>query len=94
MHSRLPYNQTDAYRFYNGPIDNEDDGPEAAMNGWPLDENYVDYTRDVPTAGIINDATKYPDLTGDMLAHAERGRRGEEHRHGLPRDRIPAVGPG
>src|SRR5688572_4331110 len=23
--SRLPYNQTDAYRFYEGPIDNEDD---------------------------------------------------------------------
>jgi putative iron-regulated protein len=65
--SRLPYNQTDAYRFYNGPIDNEDDGPEAAMNGWPLDENYVDYTRDLATAGIINDPMKYPDLAGSKL---------------------------
>ena len=65
--SRLPYNQTDAYRFYEGPIDNEDDGPEAAINGWPLDENYVDYTRDQASAGIINDATKYPELTGAKL---------------------------
>jgi putative iron-regulated protein len=67
LQSRTPYNQTDAYRFYGGPIDNEDDGPEAAMNGWPLDENYVDYTRDVPTAGIINDLAKYPELSGDKL---------------------------
>jgi putative iron-regulated protein len=65
--SRLPYNQTDAYRFYDGPIDNEDAGREGAMNGWPLDENYVDYTRDLATAGIINDATKYPELTGEKL---------------------------
>src|SRR5687768_15094079 len=38
------------------------------MNGWPLDENYVDYTRDTAGAGIINDPTKYPELTGAKLA--------------------------
>jgi putative iron-regulated protein len=65
--SRLPYNQTDAYRFYDGPIDNPDDGPEGAINGWPLDENYVDYTRDLPGAGIINNANKYPMITPDRL---------------------------
>ena len=65
--SRLPYNQTDAYRFYEGPIDNEEDGPEGAINGWPLDENFVDYTRDTATAGIINNPGMYPDLTADAL---------------------------
>jgi putative iron-regulated protein len=65
--SRLPYNQTDAYRFYDGPIDEPMEGPEAAINGWPLDENYVDYTRDLATAGLINDPARYPDLTPDKL---------------------------
>ena len=65
--SRLPYNQTDAYRFYGGPIDGDEVGPEGAINGWPLDENYVDYTRDLATAGIINDAARYPTLTAESL---------------------------
>ena len=65
--SRLPYNQTDAYRFYEGPIDNEEDGPEGAINGWPLDENFVDYTRDMASAGIINNAGMYPQLTAEAL---------------------------
>jgi putative iron-regulated protein len=68
LQSRLPYNQTDAYRFYGGPIDNEEDGPEGAINGWPLDENYVDYTRDMATAGIINNAGMYPDISAQELA--------------------------
>jgi putative iron-regulated protein len=65
--SRLPYNQTDAYRFYGGPIDNEEDGPEGAINGWPLDENYVDYTRDMANAGIINNASTLMEITGEAL---------------------------
>lgn len=32
-----PYGQTEAYRFYGGPIDDED-GPEGLLNAWPLDE--------------------------------------------------------
>ena len=67
LQSRLPYNQSDAFRFYEGPIDNEDDGPEAAINGWPLDENYVDYTRDAPAAGLIADPSKLPQPTGEAL---------------------------
>ncbi len=41
--SREPYLQTEVYRFYNGPIDNEADGPEGLLNAWPLDENHIDY---------------------------------------------------
>ena len=48
------YGQTEAFRFYGGPID-DDNGPEGRMNAWPMDESYVDYVADAPTAGIIND---------------------------------------
>ncbi len=57
LESREPYLQTEVYRFYDGPIDNPDNGPEGLLNAWPLDENYIDYTVDKPTAGIINDGT-------------------------------------
>ncbi|MEM9730708.1 MAG: imelysin family protein [Myxococcota bacterium] len=53
--AREPYLETEVYRFYDGPIDNPDDGPEGAMNAWPMDEAFVDYTRDDAAAGIIND---------------------------------------
>lgn len=55
--SREPYLQTEVYRFYDGPIDNPDDGPEGLLNAWPMDENYVDYTSTEPTAGIVNDSS-------------------------------------
>jgi putative iron-regulated protein len=66
--ARVPYNQNDVFRFYNGPIDNEETGPEGKINGWPLDENYIDYTRDEPQAGIINLPEKFPTLDGTTLA--------------------------
>jgi len=53
--AREPYLQTEVYRFYDGPIDNPDDGPEGMINAWPLDEAYIDYTLDDPSSGIIND---------------------------------------
>ena len=53
--AREPYLQTEVYRFYDGPIDNPEDGPEGMINAWPLDEVYIDYTEDEPEAGIIND---------------------------------------
>ena len=52
--SREPYLQTEVYRFYGGPID-DDDGPEGRLNAWPLDENHIDYVMDDPDAGIVND---------------------------------------
>lgn len=48
------YLQTEAFRFYGGPIDNEK-GPEGRINSWPMDESYVDYVAGKPKAGLIND---------------------------------------
>ena len=55
--ARKPYMQTEIGRFYQGPIDNDTDGPEGDINAWPLDENFIDYTRDDKDAGLINDTT-------------------------------------
>jgi putative iron-regulated protein len=55
--AREPYLQTEVYRFYEGPIDNETDGPEGLLNAWPMDEHYLDYTADAPNGGLINDPT-------------------------------------
>ncbi|WP_196889917.1 imelysin family protein [Aureivirga sp. CE67] len=41
LDSRVPYGQTEAFRFAEGPIDDED-GPEGLLNAWPLDEEYID----------------------------------------------------
>ena len=63
---RTPYGQTDAFRFYDGPIDNAD-GREGQMNAWPLDEAYIDYVDGNATAGIINNPGAYPNITKDLL---------------------------
>ena len=71
MASREPYLQTEAYRFYSGPID-DDKGPEGLINAWPLDEAYIDYVKGKPNAGIVNN----PKLKIDaktLLAANERG---------------------
>lgn len=59
LHARESYGQTETFRFMNGPID-DDNGPEGALNAWPLDENYVDYvynpiTHEIIKEGLIND---------------------------------------
>ena len=47
------YGQTEAYRFYSGPIDDAK-GPEGDLNSWPLDEAYIDYVKGKPNSGLIN----------------------------------------
>lgn len=64
--SNEPYGQTEAYRFYGGPID-DDDGPEGLLNAWPLDEAYVDYVEGDPDAGIINNVEDYPVIDAELL---------------------------
>ncbi len=64
--AREPYGQTEVYRFYGGPIDDED-GPEGLLNAWPLDESYVDYVEGMPDSGIINNLSEYPEITADLL---------------------------
>lgn len=69
------YGQTEAFRFYGGPID-DDKGPEGRINAWPLDEAYVDYVAGKPQAGMINNPRFK--ITKAALAKAnERG--GEEN---------------
>jgi putative iron-regulated protein len=69
------YGQTEGYRFYGGPID-DDDGPEGQINAWPMDEAYVDGIPDQPDVGIINDRSR--PVTRELLVEAnERG--GEEN---------------
>lgn len=46
------YGPTEAFRFYAGPID-DDQGPEPRLNSWPLDESYIDYVKGRPNSGII-----------------------------------------
>jgi putative iron-regulated protein len=53
--ARAPYGPSEAHRFYDGPIDEPENGPEGAINAWPLDEFHIDYTRETPTSGIVND---------------------------------------
>jgi putative iron-regulated protein len=68
--ARLPYGPSEVYRFYDGPIDSPETGLEGEINAWPLDENYIDYTRDQPTAGLINDLTGTPEITLDVIKSA------------------------
>lgn len=56
--ARQVYGQTEVYRFYGGPIDDER-GLEAKINAWPVDEAYLDYVRsfdgqDILMNGLIN----------------------------------------
>ncbi|HEX5746219.1 MAG TPA: imelysin family protein [Archangium sp.] len=65
--ARPAYGQSEAFRFYGGPIDDEDTGPEGRINAWPLDEAYIDSVEGSPNAGIINATTEYPTLTEELL---------------------------
>jgi putative iron-regulated protein len=68
--ARDDYGVTEAYRFYDGPIDNEKDGPEGRINAWPLDEAYIDSVDGDPTAGMINDPAGTPEITTKVIEDA------------------------
>ncbi len=77
--ARMPYGQTEIFRFYNGPIDFEPindgvtsyldsinfEGVEGLLNAWPLDEAYIDYVVGAPNTGLINDRSV--SLTQDTI---------------------------
>lgn len=73
--ARVFYDQTDAFRFYSGPIDDEALGNlEGRINAWPMDENFVDYVQNMPMSGLINDPTTFPTITRQtILDQNERG---------------------
>lgn len=74
LSARETYGQTEAFRFYGGPIDDED-GPEAQLNAWPLDESYIDYVMEPANgemesngANIINSPEEFPEINREMIA--------------------------
>lgn len=69
------YGQTEAFRFYGGPIDN-DNGPEGRINAWPMDESFVDSVQGKATAGLVNNR-KFAITKKNLSAQNERG--GEEN---------------
>ncbi len=85
---RDPYGLSEAFRFYQGPIDNDDgdddieDGPEGLLNSWPLDESYIDYVVDaegnVVSGGIVNSVDDFPTIDADALS-AANGLNGEDN---------------
>ncbi len=64
--ARLPYLQTEVFRFYEGPIDDED-GPEGLLNAWPMDEAYIDYVDGSPTAGLVNNKADFPEIDAGVI---------------------------
>ena len=61
--ARIPYLQTEAARFYDGPIDQV----EGRINAWPIDESYIDYVEDKPEAGVINMTKEFPAISEELL---------------------------
>jgi putative iron-regulated protein len=61
--ARVPYVQTEAYRFYDGPIERV----EGLVNSWPIDENLIDYVEGDPNAGIVNHPERFPTITRALL---------------------------
>lgn len=58
--ARPAYGRSEAFRFYDGPIDFADPltgdvGPEGRLNAWPLNEAYIDAVIGAPASGIVND---------------------------------------
>lgn len=61
LKARDVYGLSEAFRFYEGPIDFVDskkgtEGPEGRLNAWPLNEAYIDYVQGNLKAGIVSDA--------------------------------------
>ena len=76
--ARDDYGPTEAFRFYDGPIDHPDTGPEGLINAWPLDESYIDYVEGNSSAGIINNPTDFPVIDAALIVSVnEEG--GEEN---------------
>ncbi len=75
LDAREFYGQTEAFRFYGGPID-DDKGPEGQINAWPLDEAYVDYVEGKADSGLVNNR-KFKITKANLAKFNERG--GEEN---------------
>jgi putative iron-regulated protein len=110
LKARVPYQQTEVYRFGNAIVDDW----EGRVNAWPLDEGLIDYvdgayggpTDENPLAALNVIANPVFTLSGAEIdateidpgaaaGHAARGRRRRgQCRHRLSRHRISALGAG
>ena len=70
--ARDVYGPTEAFRFYDGPIDNPDDGPEGQINAWPLDEAYIDYVEGDPTPASSTTPRASPRSPTDVSSRPTR----------------------
>ncbi len=68
--ARDDYVVTEPFRFYGGPIDDPQNGPEGQINAWPMDEAYVDYVEGNPRAGLVNDVRGTPRITRAAIVEA------------------------
>jgi putative iron-regulated protein len=68
--ARVPYLQSEAFRFYDGPIDAPETGPEGSINAWPLNEAVIDYVADDPQAGLVS-ATEIA-ITADTIRERDQ----------------------
>ncbi len=64
LDARSSYLQTEAFRFYGGPID----ALEPFINAWPIDENFIDTGVNGSGGGIVGDPTRHPDLSSEKIA--------------------------
>lgn len=70
--ARVPYRQTEVFRFYDGPIDQV----ELEVNTWPIDEGFVEGQAGSTALGIVDDVARYPKLSLELLSELN-GKDGE-----------------
>lgn len=75
VEAREFYGQTEAFRFYGGPIDDRL-GREGRINAWPVDESFIDGVRENPGKGLVNDRGF---LISKQSLSAQNQRGGEEN---------------
>jgi putative iron-regulated protein len=63
--ARPAYLRTEAFRFYDGPIE----AVEGDLNAWPVNEAYIDYVEGNPNAGLVNDPSFKLDSTSLAAAN-------------------------
>ena len=65
--ARPVYGRCEISRFYGGPLDEA----QGRMNEWPIDENFLDYTYDIPDGGIVNQPDAYPVIDVSVLTSTD-----------------------
>jgi putative iron-regulated protein len=63
LRARVPYRESEVYRFYEGPIDQV----ELLVNTWPIDESYVEAAVGAAAHGVVDDPARYPELSEGLL---------------------------